>query len=99
MSDVQACLSVFAVASWANNTQSLTQAESAIDTYVEKFQASDKLQALLTLQESFSRMPLDSKVAVSIRRNIVARIAALASPNQDPSIYIRAHSSEVRTRD
>jgi hypothetical protein len=78
MSDLQACLSVFAVASWANTDASLGQAEKAIDLYEDKMPTRERLGALLRLKMAFDGMLLCSNVARAIKARLDQRIGALS---------------------
>jgi len=43
MSELQACMSVFAVACWASTDESLVQALKAIDLYEDMFEPQERL--------------------------------------------------------
>lgn len=92
MSDVQKCLSVFAVAAWANTPESFDQATAAIEDYVANHSPERELEALGTLRDAYREMYLDSGVANAIRDEIDGRIARLTPKllNDDigPSAFV-----------
>ena len=92
MSDVQKCLSVFAVAAWANTPESFDQASAAIEDYVADKLLGRELEALETLRSAYREMLLDSNVANAIRDDIEARIARLSPKPLDeqigPSVFV-----------
>ena len=81
MSEVQRCLSVFAVASGANHCRSISMADAAIDVYLKPhLREGTAKPALQSLLRAFGDMRKDSAVAYAIRTDLEGRLSRLAEP-------------------
>ena len=81
MSEVQKCLSTFAVASVVNNAKSIVMADAAIDTYLgPHLQAGTTRPALETLLRALGNMRNDSAVAYAIRVDLEGRLVRVLEP-------------------
>lgn len=78
MSELQACMSVFAVACWASTDESLVQALKAIDLYEDMFEPQERLAAIDALKRSFDDLNAPGRVADAVRARLDERVAVLA---------------------
>ena len=86
MSEVQRCLSVFAVAAYANNVRSISMADAAVNKYLEPhLRVGTTRAALETLLKAFGAMSEDSVVGYAIRMDLQGRLARLGGAMSRPT--------------
>lgn len=83
MSDLQKCLSAFAVAAWSGGIQGVKLAEEAIDAYLEPHRRAGTVKpALEALERAFRQVGTNSTVAAAIRIDLSGRIQTVSEAAQ-----------------
>lgn len=85
MSDIQGCLSVFAVSAWSNDEAGYRRAVDAIEAYLDDASPADQKAAMVALLQAYRGMPSDSHIARAINARIENRLTALADAAGSPA--------------
>lgn len=81
MSDIQKCLSAFAVATWAGGVPGIKLADEAVDEYLKPhIQDGTARDALELLLRAFENVRKENVVADAIRIDLSSRIRSLTMP-------------------